>query len=269
MLENLRFHKGEKKNDPEFAAKLAKNGEVYVNDAFGTCHRAHASVDAVVQHFKQYGAGLLVKKEAEALYPLVKNPPHPFYVILGGSKVESKIGVIESLGVKADKIFIGGKMALAFAGVGYIDSDERAKAAELLKKLGRKLVLPTDYRTEDNAVVPAENIPHGKNIYDIGPSTITDWTREMANAKAIFSNIIVGYFEKPPFDEGTNSLIKKMAQLTKSGVVTVIGGGDSVAAVQKLGLYEGMTHVSTGGGASLELLEGKQLPGLKALGLYS
>jgi phosphoglycerate kinase len=273
VLENLRFYKEEKKNDTIFAEKLAKNCDVYVNDAFGTCHRAHASVDAVVAAFKkagkQYGAGLLVQKEVEALAPLLRNPPKPFYVILGGSKVESKIGVIDSLGKKADKIFVGGKMALAFANVGYIEEAEREKARELIARYQHKLVLPVDYRTEDGKVVPAGNIPAGKNVYDIGPSTITEWRKQMGSAKAIFSNIIVGYFEKPPFDEGTNSLIRKMAELTKKGVVAVIGGGDSVAAVQKLGLYEQMTHVSTGGGASLEFLEGKELPGLKALGFYS
>jgi len=272
MLENLRFYKEEKKNDVKFAEALAKNGQVYVNDAFGTCHRAHASVEAVVKYFKEYGAGLLVQKEVEMLYPVMKTPKKPFYVIMGGSKVKSKIDVIESIGKKADKIFIGGKMALAFAGVEYIDQEERDAASNLMDKFPAKLILPLDYMTEDKAILLAESpliASAERKIYDIGSKTIKEWKRELTDAKTVFSNIIVGYFEKPPFDNGTNSLIRYMVELTKKGVITIIGGGDSASAVQKLGLQDKVSHVSTGGGASLELLEGKELPGLKVLGYYS
>jgi phosphoglycerate kinase len=268
MLENLRFHKEEKKNDDDFARKLAKNGDVYVNDAFGTCHRAHASVDAVVKYFREHGAGLLVQKEVEALQPVLVDPKHPFYVIMGGSKVGSKIAVIESLGKKADKIFIGGKMALAFAGVDYIEAQERETAARLMKQYPGKIVLPVDYRAEDCEVYSSDSIPSGLNIYDIGPETVKDWGEQIKNAKTTFSNIIVGYFEKQPFDQGTNGLIQAVA---RSKGFSVIGGGDSVKAIFDLikkGVVkaEDFDHISTGGGASLEFLEGKVLPGLAALG---
>ena len=266
VLENLRFHKEEKKNDDGFSKKLAKNGEVYVNDAFGTCHRAHASVEGVVKYFKDYGAGLLVQREVEMLNPVLQNPEHPLYVILAGAKVSSKIGVIEKMAESADKLFIGGKMALAFVGVDYIDEEERAKAKELLGKYGSKLVLPVDYVTEDEVVVGADAIPEGKNIFDVGPKTTSLWKQMMDDAKTIVSNGILGYFEKPPFDTGTNEMMKYMAQ---SSATTILGGGDSASAAMHLGLQDKISHVSTGGGASLEFLEGKELPGLKVLGLYN
>ncbi len=263
VLENLRFYKEEKKNDETFAKALAENGEVYVNDAFGTCHRPHASVEAIVKYFKENScAGLLVQKEVEAADRILRKPEHPFYVILGGSKVSSKINVIESLAKKADKLFIGGKMALAFAGVPYIEEDERKKAEELKKKYGKKLSLPVDYYDEDNHYVLSRNIPQDRNIYDIGPETLKAWESQMKDAKTIVWNGPLGYFEKKPFDRATNAIARYLAN---SKAVTVVGGGDSASAVQKLNLQKKMTHVSTGGGAFLEFLEGKELPAIKAL----
>lgn len=263
LLENLRFHKEEKENNKAFAKKLSKHGDVYVNDAFGTCHRAHASVNAIVRYFKKHCAGLLVQKEVQMLNPILKSPKHPFYVILGGVKIKSKIKVIEKFGKCADKILIGGKMALAFIDVSYIDQKEKKMAKKLLKKFSNKIILPFDYVLENGKVVDINSIPKNKEIFDIGPKTILKWKGILRDAKIIVWNGPMGYFEKKPFDRATNELAK---YLSNSNAKTIIGGGETVDAVRILNLQSKMTHVSTGGGASLEFLEGKKLPGLKVLG---
>ncbi len=263
LLENLRFHKEEKDNNKTFAKKLSENGDVYVNDAFGTCHRAHASVSAIVRYFKEHCAGLLVQKEVQMLNPILKSPKHPFYVILGGVKVKSKIKVIEKFGKNADKILIGGKMALAFVDVSYIDQKERKIAKKLMKKFSNKIILPFDYVLENGKVIDINSIPENKEIFDVGPRTILKWKGVLRDAKIIVWNGPMGYFEKKPFDKATNELAKYLA---KSKSKTIIGGGETVDAVRILNLQSKMTHVSTGGGASLEFLEGKKLPGLKVLG---
>lgn len=262
LLENLRFYKEETKNDSGFAKKLAENGDVYVNDAFGTCHRAHASVEGIVKYFKDYAAGLLLQKEIEMLTPIVKNPEKPFYLILGGAKVKDKIGVIENLQDKTNKILIGGKMALAFADMNYIDKEDKVKAGELLKKYANKIILPVDYVLENVKDVTADSLPDDIRAYDVGHDTISDWKRVLEDAKTIVWNGPLGYFEKKPFDKATNELARYLAC---SKATTIIGGGDSSSAVRKLDLQDKMNHVSTGGGASLEFLEGKELPGIKAL----
>jgi|TARA_B100002003_G_C14138587_1_gene547576 phosphoglycerate kinase len=262
LLENLRFYKGEKKDDLGFAQKLARHGDVYVNDAFGTSHRKHASVHAITRYFEEPCAGLLVEKEVRYFQPVMSDPDRPFYVILGGIKVSSKIDVIESLAQKADKLFIGGRMALAFADSELIGQEERDKAKKLLEKYSDKIVLPLDYVAEDKQAYDLDNLPHDKNLYDIGPKTIEDWKDKMSNAQTIVANVILGYVELNPFDNGTKEMIGFMAD---SKAVTIIGGGDSVSAVMKSGRYHDIDHVSTGGGASLELLEGKKLPGLEVL----
>ena len=263
LLENLRFYKEEKDNNKTFAKKLSENGDVYVNDAFGTCHRAHASVSAIVRYFKEHCAGLLVQKEVQMLNPILKSPKHPFYVILGGVKVKSKIKVIEKFGKNADKILIGGKMALAFVDVSYIDQKERKIAKKLMKKFSNKIILPFDYVLENGKAVDINSIPENKEIFDVGPKTILKWKEIIRDAKIIVWNGPLGYFEKKPFDRATNELAKYLA---KSKSKTIIGGGETVDAVRILNLQNKMTHVSTGGGASLEFLEGKKLPGLKVLG---
>ncbi len=263
LLENLRFYKEEKDNNKTFAKKLSENGDVYVNDAFGTCHRAHASVSAIVRYFKEHCAGLLVQKEVQMLNPILKSPKHPFYVILGGVKVKSKIKVIEKFGKNADKILIGGKMALAFVDVSYIDQKERKIAKKLMKKFSNKIILPFDYVLENGKVIDINSIPENKEIFDVGPRTILKWKGVLRDAKIIVWNGPMGYFEKKPFDKATNELAKYLA---KSKSKTIIGGGETVDAVRILNLQSKMTHVSTGGGASLEFLEGKKLPGLKVLG---
>ncbi len=266
LLENLRFHEEEKNNDRSFAKKLAQYCDVYVNDAFGTCHRSHASVYAITNYVKESCAGLLIEKETMMLNPILESPQHPFYVIIGGAKVESKIDVIENMGESADKILIGGKMALAFQGVTYIDENEREEARILMEKYPDKIILPSDYITEDEKEVDAVVIPENKNLFDLGSKTLSEWKDILDNAKTVIWNGPLGYFENPPFDAATNELANYLAN---SSAITIIGGGDSANAIRKLNLQDKMTHVSTGGGASLEFLEGKELPGLEVLGFYS
>ena len=266
LLENLRFHKEETENDASFAKELASLGDIFVNDAFGTCHRSHASVYAITNYVKESCAGLLIEKETMMLNPILESPQHPFYVIIGGAKVESKIDVIENMGESADKILIGGKMALAFQGVTYIDENEREEARILMEKYPDKIILPSDYITEDEKEVDAVVIPENKNLFDLGSKTLSEWKDILDNAKTVIWNGPLGYFENPPFDAATNELANYLAN---SSAITIIGGGDSANAIRKLNLQDKMTHVSTGGGASLEFLEGKELPGLEVLGFYS
>lgn len=275
MLENTRFHPEEEKNDVEFAKQLSVLGEVYVNDAFGSAHRAHASTEAVAR-FLPAVSGFLMEQELEYLGRAVSNPEHPYVAILGGAKISDKIDVVETLLSKADKLIIGGGMAntfLAAQGLNMQDSlvetSSLDTAKSILEKAGDKLILPVDAVIADkfdaNAntqVVDVDKIPAGWRMLDVGPKTLEVYKRALDGAKLIVWNGPVGVFEMPKFAEGTFALAKMLAD---SGATTVIGGGDSASAVKKAGVAKQMTHVSTGGGASLEFLEGKELPGVAAL----
>lgn len=281
LLENLRFHKEEEKNDPEFARQLAALGEVYVNDAFGTAHRAHASTEGVT-HYLPAVAGFLMEKEINFLGKTLEHPARPFVAIVGGAKVSDKIAVLERLIEMADSILIGGGMANTFlAAEGYEIGDslfEESKvetARALLDKARAKQIelhLPADVMVADrfaadaeHKVVPVNAVAKGWRIMDIGPATIEDFRAVLANAKTIVWNGTLGVAEMPAFAVGTNAIIDILAQRTSEGAITVIGGGDSAAAVEQAGAAKKMTHVSTGGGASLEFLEGRVLPGVVAL----
>lgn len=282
LLENVRFYKEETENDKGFAEKLGSNADVFVNDAFGTAHRAHASTEGVSRFVRPAVAGLLLEKELEYLGNNVDNPKRPFAAIVGGSKVSSKIGVIESLLEKVDKLVIGGGMVFTFLkarglGVGgsLVEDDKLELAKELeemAKKKGVKLVLPTDVVVADkfaedaqNKVVSVEDIPDGWMGLDNGPDSTKMIQKELEDCKCVIWNGPMGVFEFEPFAKGTFAIANTLADLTNKGCVTIIGGGDSVAAVEKAGLTDKMSHISTGGGASLELLEGKVLPGVAAL----
>ena len=275
MLENTRFHKGEEKNDLELAKQMAALADVYVNDAFGSAHRAHSSTEGIAR-FLPAVSGFLMEQELEYLGKAVANPEHPYIAILGGAKISDKILVVETLASKCDKLIIGGGMANTFLtakGLNMQDSLVEAEALEtaktLLGKLGDKLVLPVDaiiadkFDAEANTqTVDVDKIPAGWRMLDVGPKTISVYKSTLDGAKLIVWNGPVGVFEMPKFAEGTFALAKMMAE---SKAVTVIGGGDSASAVKKAGVAKQMTHVSTGGGASLEFLEGKELPGVAAL----
>jgi phosphoglycerate kinase len=275
MLENTRFHPEEEKNDLEFAKQLSVLGEVYVNDAFGSAHRAHASTEGVAR-FLPAVSGFLMEQELEYLGRAVAKPEHPYIAILGGAKISDKIDVVESLLSKADKLIIGGGMAntfLAAQGLNMQDSlvetSSLDTAKSILEKARDKLILPVDaviadkFDPEANTeVVDVDEIPAGWRMMDVGPKTLELYKRALDGAKLIVWNGPVGVFEMPKFAEGTFALAKMLAE---SGATTVIGGGDSASAVKKAGVAKQMTHVSTGGGASLEFLEGKELPGVAAL----
>lgn len=275
LLENTRFHKGEEKNDLELAKQMASLADVYVNDAFGSAHRAHSSTEGIAR-FLPAVSGFLMEQELEYLGRAVANPEHPYIAILGGAKISDKINVVETLAAKADKLIIGGGMAntfLAARGLNMQDSLVEGEALEtarsLLGKLGDKLVLPVDAVIADKfaedantQVVDVDKIPSGWRMLDVGPRTLELYKETLKGAKLIVWNGPVGVFEMPKFAEGTFALAKMLAE---SGATTVIGGGDSASAVKKAGVAKQMTHVSTGGGASLEFLEGKELPGVAAL----
>ena len=279
LLENLRFHREETDNDPEFAKKLASFGEIFVNDAFGTAHRAHASTEGVT-HYLPAVSGFLIEKELEFLGNALNNPKRPFVAILGGAKVSDKIGVIDSLLEKVDTLIIGGAMAYTFfkaqgynVGESLCEEDKCELALELMEKAKQKnvkMLLPIDTKigkefkpdTESKTVAWTE-IPDGWQGFDIGEKTIEMFEKELDGAKTIVWNGPLGLFEFEQFATGTNAIAHKLASLDDA--ITVIGGGDSAAAVEKAGLANKMTHVSTGGGASLEFLEGKKLPGIEAL----
>jgi phosphoglycerate kinase len=275
LLENTRFHKGEEKNDLDLAKQMAALADVYVNDAFGSAHRAHSSTEGIAR-FLPAVAGFLMEQELEYLGRAVANPEHPYIAILGGAKISDKILVVETLAAKCDKLIIGGGMAntfLAAKGLNMQDSLVETEALEtagkLLNKLGDKLVLPVDaviadkFDAEANTqVLDVDKIPAGWRMMDVGPKTLEIYKRELKGAKLIVWNGPVGVFEMPKFAEGTFALARMLAE---SGATTVIGGGDSASAVKKAGVAKQMTHVSTGGGASLEFLEGKELPGVAAL----
>ena len=275
MLENVRFHKEEEKNDPAFAAQLATLGEVYVNDAFGSAHRAHASTEGVARHLPAV-SGFLMEQELEHLGKATQDPPHPYVAILGGAKISDKIAVIDNLLTKCDRLVIGGGMANTFlAAQGYdladslVEADAVPKAKAILEKAGNRLLLPVDAVIGDkfeessaSQVVAIDKVPKGWRVMDIGPRTLEAFRQALAGAKLVVWNGPMGVFEFPKFAEGTFALAKVLAE---SGAITVIGGGDSASAVKKAGVAKQMTHVSTGGGASLEFLEGKVLPGVAAL----
>jgi phosphoglycerate kinase len=274
LLENLRFHPEEEKNDPEFAKKLAALCDVYVNDAFGSAHRAHASTEGMIRFVPQAAAGLLMDKELKYLGMATTNPARPCVAILGGAKVSDKIEVIENLGKIVDKLLIGGAMAYTFlkaqglpTGKSLVEEDKVELARKLLADLGGKLMLPVDHVVVSEIAEGAANqtvdtIPEGKIAVDIGPKTIANFSRVIAGAKTVIWNGPMGIFEKPPFDHGTVALAKAVAG---SGATSVVGGGDSEKAIQAAGVAGKISHVSTGGGASLEFLAGIQLPGVAAL----
>jgi len=276
LLENVRFHKAEEKNDPEFAKQLAKLGEVYVCDAFGSAHRAHASVEGIAHQLPVAVAGFLMEQELEYLGRATSNPEHPYVAILGGAKISDKILVVENLLKQCDQLIIGGGMAntfLAAKGYDMADSLVEAGSIELAKGLlaqsGEKLLLPVDaviadkFDAEANSqVVDADKVPAGWRIMDVGPKSLEQFGAVLKAAKLVVWNGPVGVFEMPKFAEGTFAIAKLLATCSAT---TVIGGGDSASAVKKAGVAQQMTHVSTGGGASLEFLEGKELPGVAAL----
>ena len=275
MLENTRFHKGEEKNDLELAKQMAALGDVYVNDAFGSAHRAHSSTEGVAR-FLPAVSGFLMEQELEYLGRAVANPEHPYVAILGGAKISDKIDVVESLLSKADRLIIGGGMAntfLAAKGLNLQDSlveeSSLETAKSIMEKSGDKLILPVDaiiadkFDAEANTqIVDVDKIPAGWRMLDVGPKTLELYKQALNGAKLIVWNGPVGVFEMPKFAQGTFALARLLAD---SGATTVIGGGDSASAVKKAGVAKQMTHVSTGGGASLEFLEGKELPGVAAL----
>lgn len=275
MLENTRFHAGEEKNDLDLAKQMAALGDVYVNDAFGSAHRAHSSTEGVA-HFLPAVSGFLMEQELEYLGRAVSNPEHPYIAILGGAKISDKILVVETLLSKCDKLIIGGGMAntfLAAKGFNIQDSLVEAGSVELAKsimaKAGDKLLLPVDAVIADkfeaeanNKVVDVDKVPTGWRIMDIGPKSISLFKTVLNGARLIVWNGPMGVFEMPKFAEGTFAIAHLLAE---SGATTVIGGGDSASAVKKAGVAKQMTHVSTGGGAALEFLEGKELPGVAAL----
>jgi len=274
LLENLRFYPEEEADDRGFAQKLASFSDVYVNDAFSVCHRAHASIHAITKFLPSY-AGLSLEKEVEMLSGLLKNPKRPFIAIMGGAKVSDKIGVIENLLKKVDSVLIGGAMMFTFyKALGYeigsskFEPDKVALAKSLLKKGKKKIFLPADVvvaastEAEDEKVYRVNKMPKSVMGLDIGPETRAIYAEIIKEAKTVFWNGPMGMFEKKPFDKGTNAIAKAMAGCKG---ITVIGGGDSVAAIEKLKLEKKFSHVSTGGGASLEFLEGKKLPGIQAL----
>ena len=275
MLENTRFYTEEEKNDLELAKKMAALGDVYVNDAFGSAHRAHSSTEGVA-HFLPAVSGFLMEQELEYLGRATANPEHPYFAILGGAKISDKILVVENLLAKCDQLIIGGGMAntfLAAKGLNMQDSLVEAASVDMAKgilaKSGNRIVLPLDaviadkFEAEANSkIVEVDKIPAGWRIMDVGPRTLELYKETLKGAKLIVWNGPVGVFEMPKFAEGTFALAKLLAE---SGATTVIGGGDSASAVKKAGFAKQMTHVSTGGGASLEFLEGKELPGVAAL----
>jgi phosphoglycerate kinase len=282
LLENLRFYAGEEKNDPEFTKQLASLADVYVNDAFGTAHRAHASTEGVTHYLKPSVAGYLIEKELQYLQSAIENPQKPLAAIIGGSKVSSKIGVIETLLDKVDKLLIGGGMIFTFykarglsVGKSLVEEDklELAKSLEAkAKERGVDLLLPTDVVVADNfapdansQTVSIDAIPDGWMGLDIGPDSVKLFQDALSDCKTVIWNGPMGVFEFDKFAVGTEAIAHSLADLTKTGATTIIGGGDSVAAVEKVGVAEQMSHISTGGGASLELLEGKELPGIAAL----
>ena len=283
LLENLRYHKAEAKNDPEFCRQLAKLGDVYVNDAFGTAHRAHASTAGVVKFLPNAALGYLIRKELDFLGGLLENPEQPYVAILGGAKISDKLKVIENLMKRVQALVIGGGMANTFLaaqgftlGDSLVDPESLDLVAGLVEQTrnrGVQLYLPTDgvlaqvlkADAETKTVALLDGVPEGWKLLDIGPQTLTAYKSVVQNAKTVFWNGPLGVFETPTFAAGTVGIAQALAQATATGAVTVVGGGDSAAAVQQSGLAEQISHISTGGGASLEFLEGRELPGVTVI----
>lgn len=278
LLENLRFHPEEEANDPEFSRALASLADIYINDAFGAAHRAHASTAGMASYLGECGAGFLMRKEIEYLEKVLHSPEKPLMAILGGAKVSDKIGVIRNLFSTASVFLIGGAMAYTFmqargekTGVSKVETDKLGLASQILKEAadrGVTFLLPIDHVVAESLApgagtqVVRDNIPDGWMGVDIGPDTVRRYSEEIRQAGTIFWNGPMGVFETEPFDRGTREIAGAIAE---ANVLSIIGGGDSVSAVKKCGLAEKMGHISTGGGASLEFLEGKELPGIKAL----
>jgi phosphoglycerate kinase len=283
LLENLRYYKAEEKNDPAFAKQLAELGDIYVNDAFGTAHRAHASTEGVTHYIQPSVAGFLMTKELDYLGRVIQAPQHPFVAILGGAKISGKIDVIQNLLSKVDRLIIGGGMVFTFlrakgleVGRSLVEEDRIALAGELLAVAGDKILLPVDCQISSDYDIAAgriaqlrpvrtENIPGDAAGLDIGPASIEAFRDALAGARTIVWNGPMGVFEIQDTAKGTFQMAQVLAQLTAQGAVTVIGGGDSAAAAEKAGVADRISHISTGGGASLEYLEGKTLPGVAAL----
>jgi phosphoglycerate kinase len=283
LLENLRFHAAEEDNDPGFAKELASLADIYVNDAFGTAHRAHASTHGITQHLPQAAAGYLMKKELDYLGQALANPARPFVAIIGGSKVSSKIDVIKHLLPRVDKLLLGGGMTYTFlkaqgkeVGKSIVENDKVDFARSLLAEAGDKLVLPEDFVVTDKLdfkgrtvgatkVVDKDQIPADWEAVDIGPKSIATFEQMLLPAKTVIWNGPVGVFEIDDTAKGTIAVAQSLAKATANGATTIIGGGDSASAVKKAGVASKVSHVSTGGGASLEYLEGKALPGVEAL----
>lgn len=279
VIENTRFFPGEEANDAAFAAQLARLGDIYVNDAFGSAHRAHASTEAVARILKPAVSGFLMEQELKYLGQALDHPRRPFVSVLGGAKISGKIDLIEALLPKVDAILIGGAMACTFframgleTGTSLVEADRVEMARALLARAGPKLVLPTGAVIAETLAagvptraVPRDQIPPGWAMFDIDPATEADFASRILAAGTIVWNGPMGVFETPPFDRGTLAVARAMAEATSRGAITVVGGGDSAAAVAEAGVADRMTHVSTGGGASLEFLEGKELPGVAAL----
>jgi phosphoglycerate kinase len=283
LLENLRFHAAEEENDSAFAKKLASLADVYVNDAFGSAHRAHASTEGITKHVPRAASGYLMKKELDYLGAALENPKRPFVAVIGGSKVSGKIDVIKNLLPRVDKLLIGGGMTYTFfkaqgieTGKSIVENDKLDLAKSLLKEAGDKLVFGTDFvvtdkfdfkgRTVGNLKTVAKNaIPADWEALDVGPETIATFTKILLDAKTIVWNGPVGVFEVDATAKGTIAVAEALAKATAAGATTIVGGGDSASAVKKAGVASKVSHVSTGGGASLEFLEGKALPGVTAL----
>ena len=279
LLENTRFLPGEEKNDAALAGQMAELGDLFVNDAFGSAHRAHASTEAIARVLKPAVAGLLMEKELQYLGAALANPKHPFVAILGGSKISGKIDVIKALLLKVDALLIGGAMACTFykamgleTGTSLVEDDRVDMAMELIERSGSHLILPHDATVAPGIDAPGNahtvkraGIPATEAMLDIGPETARSYSRAIAAAQTILWNGPMGVFETPPFDAGTRAIAQAMADATLRGATTIVGGGDSAAAVEHAGLSSSMSHVSTGGGAALEFLEGKTLPGVAAL----
>jgi phosphoglycerate kinase len=281
LLENLRFHAEEEKNDPDFAARLASYADVYVNDAFGTAHRAHASTAGIATHLPAY-AGLLMEAEIEALSKLLENPEHPYAAILGGAKVSGKLKVLDNLVTKVDVLVLGGGMANTFllaqgksVGKSLAEHemvDEARRVLTEAEKRGVRVVLPIDVivakevtRGTEYKTLMAEKIPASWHIVDVGKQTLAAIEEGLADVRTVVWNGPLGVFEIPVFGAGTRHVAKLLADKAAAGATVVVGGGDSVAAIQQQGLADRMTHISTGGGASLEFLEGRELPGVAVL----
>jgi len=277
LLENTRFHAGEKKNDPSFAERLAASGDAYVSDAFGTLHRAHASTVGVPSLLQERAMGMLVQKEVEALGKLLEQPPSPFVAILGGAKVSDKIGVFDNLVGKVDGFLVGGAMAFTFmaaqerpVGTSLVEKDKIWQARKILDKCeerGVELQLPVDFVVAAAADGSApsstvDTIPADQMALDVGPETVASFGQVLAGARTVFWNGPMGLFEVSPFDAGTRGVAEALAA---SEAYSVVGGGDSAAALKQLGLADQVSHVSTGGGASMAFVSGSELPGLKAL----